>query len=71
MKILKLTEAELVALNQFNSTAVIIGMYDLLDELIQSLEDESASEIYEELKQQLDEVNRHARSQFSIEQVEA
>ncbi|MFV0595428.1 hypothetical protein [Shewanella sp.] len=71
MKILKLTEAELVALNQFNSTAVIIGMYDLLDELIQSLEDESASEIYEELKQRLDEVNRHARSQFSIEQVEA
>ena len=71
MKILMLTEAELVALNQFNSTAVIIGMYDLLDELIQSLEDESASEIYEELKQRLDEVNRHARSQFSIEQVEA
>lgn len=71
MKILKLTEAELVALNQFNSTAVIIGMYDLLDELIQSLEDESASEFYEELKQRLDEVNRHARSQFSIEQVEA
>lgn len=71
MKILRLTEAELFALNQSNSTAVIIGMYDLLDELIQSLEDESASEIYEELKQRLYEVNQHAISQFSIEKVEA
>lgn len=71
MKILRLTEAELFALNQSNSTAVIISMYELLDELIQSLEDESASELYEELKQRLYEVNKHAISQFSIEKVEA
>lgn len=70
MRILKLTKAELVALNQSNSTAMIIGMYDLLDELIDSLEDKKAAEIYEQLKQRLYEVNDHAESQFKIEQVE-
>ena len=65
-KVIELTFAESVDINRVNSCGVLQGMYDLLDELVMSLDDDCAQDVYEKLKERIDIVDRIARKNFQF-----